>query len=257
MKWLLPFLIYSSLHAKVIAIQEIQSDHLSATARASLSNLVTAQLESELPGNQFLSWGDVKEQMSRLDWGLKGKNGTTKSFSQDSLMVCRDRLCLERLGTLLHIDQFLLIDLSRLDSSFVTNMRLVDVGRGAVESRSFRTYKGSVDRILPLLSGMYHDVVATPEQKRLKELEMRDAQRKPYRLGLRWISGGLLVAAGGFSIWQVGQTNEKIRAYNRMEFNNPELAQVKKSAENAILLQNLGLGTALVSAIGLGVSFTF
>ncbi len=259
---LIPFLAWN-LHAKVIAVQDIQSDHLGPTAKASLSNLVTAQLETQLKEDRFLSWSDVQDQWNRLSLQSNTKiQANTKDVKEsknsgDSVWKCQDIKCYEKLGALLHIDQFLILDISKLDSSFVANMRLVDVSRGSTENRSFRTYKGGVDGILPLLPGMYRDVVASPEQKKRLEAEANYKKWQPLRQSLRWGGLGVLVLAGGYSVWQTLDANKKIKKYNDLPLGDPAEDGAWSDANQAVLFRNVGYGVTLLGGLGLGLSFTF
>lgn len=153
MKVLWMFVLFAQIFvfAKgTIAVKALKSDFLSVTESESVTNFITTSLAEIATDEKVMAWSDLEEMIKQL-----GQTAELASFAADeSAANCVSDKCFQELGGALGVEIILITDISKVGSSFIINMRLIDLLSASSEARSTLRVKNGIDGVLdgvPLL----------------------------------------------------------------------------------------------------------
>lgn len=263
-----------------IAVKTVKSDFLSKTEGESVTNFITSTLSETVTNEKVMAWSDLEEMLKQI-----GETSQLAQLADDaSASECVNDKCFEELGGALGVEKILITDISKVGSSFLINMRVLNLLEASSKARGSLRVKNGIDGILDgiptiLAKVGYSKDQATPVEPKKEEISNKDAKDEAVKSTVASLDvspkeepnstvakttlrviGGALFAVGG--AWAY-VANEKVeQAYEDVDESMLNADKVLydeavKESEDGDLGRKLGLGLMGAGLLSFTISFSF
>jgi hypothetical protein len=256
MKIILIFCVLSTIafSQATIAVKALKTGVLSVQEAESVTNFITNELFRLSRTDKVIAWSDLEEIIKQI-----GESSELASLAtDDSEINCLNDKCLQELGGALGVEKILVTDITKVGSSTIVNMRVIDLLLASSSTRNSLRVSNGIDEILDgvpeLLKGLGFGKGKQAEQNNQKLSIKKNEDLEKIRK-----EKGAVEAAKEATVIKE-KRNRKLRAWLRysglgLGVVGGFLAYKGERWESNANMKAIGL--ASLGLLSVGVSFTF